>query len=126
MSSVDEKIIFTHGRATLKTGAAASCTEGLSPFMALFVSSPARRVAGETDSVCSAQAARDDRAGMTHLRDDCLVVNLSSTISTIYPYPLLCCHNHISLALLVIYVVAILGSCPTFVTLPYIRVNRLY
>ena len=37
-------------------------------FMALFVSPPDRRVAGETDRVCSAQAARDSRAGMTHLR----------------------------------------------------------
>ena len=37
-------------------------------FMALFVSPPDRRVAGETDCVCSAQAARDSRAGMTHLR----------------------------------------------------------
>ena len=37
-------------------------------FMALFVSPPDRRVAGETDRVCSAQAARDSHAGMTHLR----------------------------------------------------------
>ena len=37
-------------------------------FMALFVSPPDRRVAGETDRVCSAQAARDNHAGMTHLR----------------------------------------------------------
>ena len=58
----------TRGQPTLETGAAASCTEGRPPFIALFVSPPDRRVAGETDRVCSAQAARDSRAGMTHLR----------------------------------------------------------
>ena len=58
----------TRSRPTLETGAAASCTEGLPPFMALFVSPRDRRVAGETDRVCSAQAARDSRAVMTHLR----------------------------------------------------------